>query len=295
MQIRRAQAMGFCFGVRDALEAALALDALEPTAIYGELVHNEAVQARLDEKGLQTLGEAARREASLPRRVMITAHGISNRERERLQTAGHELVDTTCPLVTRAHDAALKLAAEGRFVIVLGRQGHVEVQGLTGDLTAVAVVSSDAEVRDFGAEKLGIISQTTMTVAEAQRLIDLIRAANPSADIKVKDTICEPTKQRQRAITALARECDFVVVVGGARSNNAQELVRTCQALGTRAERVTSPEDLRPEWFEGIKVCGLTVGTSTPDTLIDAVEAALQSLDRPSRLSRDAPHPRNHA
>lgn len=278
MEVLRATAMGFCFGVRDALKLAFELDQPEQTTLYGEVVHNETVQARLREKGFHQLPEGERRRAAQTPRVLITAHGISHREKGELEADGHELIDTTCPLVRRAHFAALTLERQGYHVIVLGRSGHVEVRGLTGDLRSYSVVSSAFEVKRWLHTKLGVLCQTTFPVREAEALLRAIRAANPHAEVVFRDTICEPTKQRQQAIEDLIRDVQVVVVIGGARSHNTKQLAETVRRAGRVAHLVQSPADLQAAWFEGCQRVGLTAGTSTPDDVIDAVEHALHAL-----------------
>lgn len=276
MEVIRAKALGFCFGVRDALQVALALEQPEQATLYGELVHNEHVQAQLRKRGFVQLSEAGRRRAVETERVLITAHGISHREREELQSQGHKLVDTTCPLVRRAHFAALALARDGYHVIVLGRPGHVEVRGLIGDLPSYSVVSSPFEVKRWLHTKLGVICQTTFPEHEAEALLRAIRGANPQAEVVFRDTICEPTKERQRAVQQLIHAAEVIVVVGGARSHNSKQLVETIRRAGRVAHLVQGPEELRREWFQDCTRVGLTAGTSTPDSVIDAVEQALR-------------------
>lgn len=278
MEVIRAQAMGFCFGVRDALQLALELERPEETTLYGELVHNEQVLARLAARGFRQLGEEGRLGAVATPRVLITAHGISHRERGELLRTGAELVDTTCPLVRRAHDAALALAREGYHVVVIGRAGHVEVRGLTGDLDSCTVISRLEEVQRWAYSKLGVICQTTFPQADAEALLRAIRTANPHAEVLLRDTICEPTKQRQKALLELIDAVDVVVVVGGSRSHNTQQLQETCRRAGRAAHWVQGPAELDASWFEGCSRVGLTAGTSTPDDLVDAVAAALAAL-----------------
>lgn len=278
MEVLRATAMGFCFGVRDALELAFDLDHADKTTLYGEVVHNETVQARLRDKGFHQLPEGERHRAALTSRVLITAHGISNREKRELEEGGHQLIDTTCPLVRRAHVAALTLAHEGYHVIVLGRPDHVEVRGLVGDLSSYSVVSSAADIQRWPHTKLGVLCQTTFPEREAEALLRAIRAANPQAEVVFRDTICEPTKQRQQAIEDLIRAVEVVVVIGGARSHNTQQLAETARRAGRVAHLVQGPADLQAAWFDGCQRVGLTAGTSTPDDLIDAVEDALHAL-----------------
>lgn len=276
MQVIMAQAAGICFGVEDALAAAAGVSDPQAVTIHGELVHNPLVQKRLKDRGFQVNAEAHRAAAPTSGQILITAHGISNRERARLTAAGQQLIDTTCPLVRRAHDAALSLAREGRFVIVLGQAGHVEVEGLIGDLDACAVVSTVRDVRTYPNNKIGIVCQTTVPQREAQALRDAIAAANPGADLRFIDTICRPTKDRQRALEDILQQADAVVVVGGRHSNNTRKLLERCAAEGCQAWHVETAADVDAAWFSGCQVVGLTGGTSTlPETLREVHESLL--------------------
>ncbi|MCC6781704.1 MAG: 4-hydroxy-3-methylbut-2-enyl diphosphate reductase [Planctomycetes bacterium] len=288
MQVIRASAMGMCFGVRDALAAARAVDAPTDTTIWGELVHNDGVRAELAARGFEQRAESDRGSLPATTQVLITAHGIAERERERLRGAGHRLVDTTCPLVARAHAAALQLAAEGRHVVVLGKRDHVEVAGLTGDLASWSVVGHLSEVERWPHSRLGVLCQTTFQEIEARRLLDAIVAANPHADVVFRDTICEPTRQRVRALRELIDAVDLVVVVGGRHSNNTRQLVASVVKGGRRAIHVERAEQLDPRDFAACATVGLTAGTSTQDEVIDAVEAALRAMPATARPRPDA-------
>ncbi|MCA9796575.1 MAG: 4-hydroxy-3-methylbut-2-enyl diphosphate reductase, partial [Candidatus Eremiobacteraeota bacterium] len=217
--------------------------------------------------------------------VLITAHGISNRERERLQSQGKRLIDTTCPLVRRVHKSALRLARLGYFVVVVGRHEHVEVEGLIGDLEDYVVVSSVQEVACWNRRKIGVINQTTTRPELLQRIHATICQRNPEAEIELVDTICSPTRDRQQAVRELLDRVEALVVVGGANSNNTRE-------LGQMAERAQKPwlhiqqaDQLRPEWFTGFRLVGLTAGTSTPDSVIDEVHRRLITIAAASKIS----------
>lgn len=279
MEVLRASAMGFCFGVRDALAAALAVAEPHRVTIHGELVHNEAVHALLAGRGFRTVAED-RRAAALPatEQVLITAHGISDRERGRLLAGGKTLLDTTCPLVRKAHAAAVQLAAEGYHVLVLGKRGHVEVRGLTEDLPGFDVIGGLEDVRTFPHARLGIVCQTTVPIAQARALAQEIRCRNRHADVRFLDTVCEPTKQRIAAVEALLGRVDAMVVVGGRNSNNTAKLVELCARAGLPVVHVNAAAELDPAAFTGCRRVGLTAGTSTLDASIEEVHAALLAL-----------------
>jgi 4-hydroxy-3-methylbut-2-enyl diphosphate reductase len=278
MKIIKADVMGMCFGVRDALAIIDAVHEPETVTIHGELVHNEKVLDQLDQRGFHMLAEQRRRPLPMTDTVLITAHGISDKERARLTQAGKQLIDTTCPLVTRAHQAAQKLQAAGYHVLVIGKRGHVEVQGIIEDLTSFDVIQSPDEVRAYPHAKIGIMCQTTTPTRHADEIQAAVKVKNPRAEICIIDTICHPTKDHQKALDRLMDEVEMMIVVGGHNSNNTRQLVLRCQARGLPAHHVQGPEDLRPEWFDGVDTVGLTAGTSTLDDTIDAVEQAIEQF-----------------
>ena len=278
MQIVVADVLGMCFGVRDALAVIDDIARPDAVTIHGELVHNEKVLDHLHERGFHMVDEERRTSLPITDTVLITAHGVSQKERRRLEEAGKRLIDTTCPLVTRAHDAAQKLQRDGCHVLVIGKPGHVEVQGVIEDLASFDIVQSPEEVRTYPHVRIGIMCQTTTPVDLAHAIRRSVEAKNAHADVRFIDTICHPTKDHQKALERLMDEVEVMVVVGGHNSNNTRQLVLRCQAHGLPAYHVQGPDDLRPEWFDGIDTIGLTAGTSTLDETIDAVEAALQSM-----------------
>ncbi len=278
MEVIRADVLGMCFGVKDALAVIDAIDQPDRVTIHGELVHNPAVLARLDERGFHRMSEAGREGAPAPvtSDVLITAHGVSDAERDRLVAAGKRLIDTTCPLVLRVHRAARALEAQGYHVLVIGKHNHIEVRGLTGDLRAFDVLESPDDVRRFDVPRLGIVCQTTMPLRTVQSIRRVISRLNPDAqEIRFVDTVCRPTKERQRALERLVERVEAMVVVGGRNSNNTRELVSLCHERGVPARHVEGPGELDPSWFEGVSVVGLTAGTSTLDETIEAVYKAL--------------------
>jgi 4-hydroxy-3-methylbut-2-enyl diphosphate reductase len=277
MQVLLADAFGFCFGVRDALAAAEQTPLPDAVTIHGELVHNERVRSRLDTLGFHSVSENDRGQIPATPLVMITAHGVSDRERKRLEQSGKHLIDTTCPLVQKVHRAAQLLAGEGRHVLIIGRSGHVEVRGILEDLASGEAVESVESVERYPHERLGIVCQSTTPPRLAAAVNAAIRAANPRADIRFIDTICQPTRDRQDAVVRLLPLVDAMVVVGGRNSNNTRELAALCRDRGVPAFHVQTAADLDPRWFRGCRVVGLTAGTSTLDETIEEVRNALVS------------------
>ena len=153
------------------------------------------------------------------------------------------------------------------------------VRGLTGDLDEFDVVLTEDDVHQLAPRpRFGVAAQTTQPIERVRGLVALLRARFPASEVRFVDTVCQPTKQRQSAAVELARQVDVMIVVGGAHSNNTRELAATCARQGARVHQVQGPAEVRPEWLENAAVVGLTAGTSTPDTVIDAVEARLRAL-----------------
>ncbi len=278
MKVLRATEMGMCFGVRDALQIAQQVSNPSQVTIHGELVHNPAVIGQLKAAGFHQSSEQDRSAIASTPLVLITAHGISRHEQQRLEAAGKQLIDTTCPLVRRVHDAAMELKSEGRHVLLIGKAGHVEVQGIVEDLDSFDVVAHPSEVRCYDQLSLGIICQTTMPPDVVTEICSHIQLHNPQANIRMIDTVCHPTRRRQAALLELLGRVDAVVVVGGSNSNNTRRLVQLCHEHLKPALHVESADQLDPAWFSDVETVGLTAGTSTLDETIDAVERALQNM-----------------
>jgi 4-hydroxy-3-methylbut-2-enyl diphosphate reductase len=204
---------------------------------------------------------------------MITAHGASQHTIERVRARGLNVLEATCPLVRVAHAAIQQLVKEGYHPVIIGKRDHVEVRGLTEDLDACDIVLDEEDVAALAEHpRLGIAAQTTQPIDRVMHLVSLIEQRFPRSEVRFIDTVCQPTKQRQLAGVDLARQCDVVVVIGGAFSNNTRELVATCSAHCERVHHVQTADDLRPDWFAGARLVGVTAGTSTPDEVVDAVE-----------------------
>jgi 4-hydroxy-3-methylbut-2-enyl diphosphate reductase len=283
-----------CFGVRDAIALAVRQAANEPLTVLGDLVHNETVLAELRSRGVKIAQQVAAVET---RTVMITAHGASDRAMGWARERGLDVMEATCPLVRLAHRAVVKLARDGYHPVIVGKREHVEVRGLTEDLEDFDVVLSEADVLELRERtRFGVAAQTTQPIENVRGLVGLIRRRFPRAEVRFVDTVCRPTKQRQHAAIELAQQADVVVVIGGAHSNNTQELVRACGSYCGRVHHVQAANDLREEWFEGAQTVGVTAGTSTPDASIDEVEqwlnqlAARRNLEQPAHAVAELQH-----
>ncbi len=273
MKIIRAEHLGMCFGVKDAVALAYETARHEPLTILGDLVHNETVVAELRVAGVRVAQQPA--DINTPT-VMVTAHGTSERAMNETRGRGLKVVEATCPLVHVAHRAVARLVGEGFHPVIIGKRDHVEVRGLTGDLDVFDVVLNEEDVANLQERpRLGIVAQTTQPIDRVRQLVGLIRERFPESEVHFVDTVCQPTKQRQNAATELARQCNVVVVIGGAHSNNTHELVKTCSRFCARVHHVRTVSDLREDWFHREDTIGITAGTSTPDTVIAEVEQAI--------------------
>jgi 4-hydroxy-3-methylbut-2-enyl diphosphate reductase len=276
MKIIRAEHLGMCFGVKDAIALALETARHEPLTILGDLVHNDNVLAALKAKGVVIEQHA---EKVNTQTVMVTAHGASERALTRTRALGLRVVEATCPLVTVAHHAVLKLEREGFYPVIVGKRDHVEVRGLTEDLTEFEVVLSEADIFALKERaRFGVAAQTTQPIEKVRMLVNALRRRFPNSEVRFVDTVCRPTKQRQHAAVELAQQCDVVIVIGGAQSNNTRELVETCSRYCVRVHHVQTADDLRVEWLEGAGAAGITAGTSTPDEVIERVERTLREM-----------------
>jgi 4-hydroxy-3-methylbut-2-en-1-yl diphosphate reductase len=276
IRIIRAQHLGMCFGVRDAIALAHEHAAAKPLTILGDLVHNATVSADLRARGIAIAHDLADVTTAA---VMITAHGTSERMRAQTQARGFEVVEATCPLVHVAHRAVRALVRDGYHPVIVGQRGHVEVRGLTGDLDHFDVVLEDDDVRALQPHpKIGVAAQTTQSIVKVRHMVDLITQRFPDSIVRFVDTVCRPTKDRQIAAVDLSRQSDAVVVVGGANSNNTRELVQTCRRHCRHVYHVQTYADLRPGWFVDVRTVGITAGTSTPDEVIDEVDRRIRAF-----------------
>ena len=276
MKIIRAEHLGMCFGVRDAIALAVATAGREPLTVLGDLVHNETVLAELRAKGIRFEQKSA---TVGTQTVMVTAHGASERAMHETRQRGLNVLEATCPLVHVAHRALAELVQAGFHPVIIGKRDHVEVRGMTEDLNEFDVVLCEEEIGKLqDRPRFGVMAQTTQPIEKVRRLVQSLRDRFPNSEVRFIDTVCQPTKQRQSAAVEIAQKSDVVVVIGGAHSNNTHELVKTCSKFCPRVHHVQTAADLCEEWFGANDVVGITAGTSTPDAVIEAVHRRLQEI-----------------
>ena len=282
MEIILAKEMGFCFGVRRAVE--MMEDATReqgPMVSLGSVVHNPQVVSQLKNKGLDVI---ATLDQVSERPVAITAHGVSESVVRELESKDVRVVDTTCPIVTRSQQWAKRLAEEGFAVIIFGDPNHKEVRGVLGWAPgkAFAVTSIDqlAGLPDDLPTRIGVLSQTTETeghFAEFVRAL-LEQRMDRISELRVINTLCNATTSQQAAAQELAHQVDLMFVIGGCESANTRHLAEVAREEGVETYHVESAGDIQPEWLAGHERVGVTAGASTPDDAVDAVVARLREL-----------------
>lgn len=288
MEIIRAQAMGFCFGVRDAIDEVRDLGS-NGTPVYtlGAIVHNPQIAEELERINVHVIDDL--RDAPDGSVVAITAHGAPPALADDAARRGLRVIDTTCPLVTRIQKTAADLVAQRYSVLIYGDAAHKEVKGIVGWTGGKAqVITSLADLAGWQpTRRVALISQSTSNVEKFVALArDLVAdMVARGIEVRVINTICKPTKDRQRAVRELAGEVDVVVAIGGQASANTRKLVQAAKEEGIPAYQVERPSDVQPAWFDGVERVGLTAGASTPDTVIEAVDARIRSFDRGRRVS----------
>jgi (E)-4-hydroxy-3-methyl-but-2-enyl pyrophosphate reductase len=282
MEIIRSRDMGFCFGVRRAVEMMeREAETGQPIASLGSVVHNPQVVGRLKERGLDvvtTLDDIG------GRRLAITAHGVGPAVIEEAATRGYELVDTTCPIVTRAQQWAKKMVDEGFAVIVYGDPEHKETRGILGWGRGKAIVlRSEDEIDSLPDDlpsRVGVLVQTTHTEAHFASFVNrlLTTRMHKISELRVINTLCNATTGQQAAARELARAVEVVVVVGGKESANTRHLAEVCEEEGARAYHIETRDELQAGWFAGVQRVGVTAGASTPDYAIDDVVRRLEEI-----------------
>ncbi|MBX7157788.1 MAG: 4-hydroxy-3-methylbut-2-enyl diphosphate reductase [Verrucomicrobiae bacterium] len=277
MKIKLAKAYGMCFGVKDAIQ--LAYQNAKSLTIWGELVHNPIVLEELQKRGAYINKTLENPETLENKRVMITAHGVSNHMRQSLASRAQHLFDGTCPLVKKAHHTLARLVEQGYHPVVIGQRHHVEVKGLTGDYPNAVVIEKEEDMVLLPAyPRLGVIAQTTFRVETVQAFLEILKRMRPYAEIKFCDTVCQPTKDRQNAVKELAKEVNLLIVIGGKNSNNSTQLVHLARELNCPVHKVERAEEICESWFDDSMTVGVTAGTSTPESTIQAVIKKLEAI-----------------
>lgn len=277
LSIEVAQHAGVCYGVERALSLAAqaACEAHGPVQTLGPLIHNPLVVSELERAGVSVTDCVEDVEAGT---VVIRAHGVVPQVIERARERGLTVLDATCPYVKKVHMAAEKLVREGYQLIVVGESGHPEVEGIMGHADARArVVSSvdDLKILELS-QKVGVVVQTTQT---ANVLASISSALLPRvSELRVINTICAATQERQDSAAELATRVDAMIVVGGKNSGNTRRLAEICQSSCACTHHIEDVSELEASWFENAKRIGVTAGASTPSAHIDRAVEKIRSI-----------------
>ncbi|MER2298335.1 MAG: 4-hydroxy-3-methylbut-2-enyl diphosphate reductase [Pseudomonas sp.] len=279
MQIKLANPRGFCAGVDRAIE--IVNRALEvfgpPIYVRHEVVHNKFVVEDLRNRGAIFVEELDQ----VPDDVIVifSAHGVSQAVRQEAASRGLKVFDATCPLVTKVHIEVAKYSRDGRECILIGHEGHPEVEGTMGQYDpsnggAIYLVEDEDDVAQLQVndpDHLAFVTQTTLSMDDTSRVIDALRARFPNIGGPRKDDICYATQNRQDAVKQLAGECDVVLVVGSPNSSNSNRLRELAERMGTPAYLIDGAEDLQRNWFDQAARIGITAGASAPEVLVRGV------------------------
>jgi 4-hydroxy-3-methylbut-2-enyl diphosphate reductase len=275
MEIEKAAELGFCTGVRRAIDILeKAAHELGPLQTLGPVVHNQQVVERLAKSGVKVAESLDQLEGNI---VAISSHGVSPQVLEQIRDRGLQIVDTTCPFVRRAQVEARRLAQAGFLVIVFGEEGHPEVQGVLGFAPGKGLATLEPPKFDKPPQRIGILSQTTQSFSGfahfvssfADSYLDLI------SELRIVNTICDATRKRQQAALEVAKRVDLMLVVGSHHSANTQRLAELCSAV-VETYHIERVWEIDPSWLRNHQRIGVTTGASTPDEAIDEVMAKLK-------------------
>jgi len=273
---------GFCAGVDRAIE--IVERALEiygpPVYVRHEIVHNRHVVEELRAKGAVFVDDP---EQVPPGSLLVfSAHGVSPEVRRASEERGLSVIDATCPLVTKVHVEVQRMAREGDEIVLIGHQGHVEVEGTMGHAPErVRLVESVQDVQALEPRdptRLGCVTQTTLSVDDTREILEALGARFPDVRVPRKDDICYATQNRQDAVKGLTEEAEVVIVVGAPESSNSNRLVEVASKLGARAYLVQDAGEIDPDWIVGATCVGVTAGASAPELLVQQVVDRLDAL-----------------
>ena len=279
MQIKLANPRGFCAGVDRAIDIVnRALDVFgAPIYVRHEVVHNKFVVDSLRERGAVFVDELDQ----VPDDVIVifSAHGVSQAVQQEAKRRSLQVFDATCPLVTKVHMEVMRYSREGRECILIGHEGHPEVEGTMGQYDnrnggEIYLVEDDEDVARLqvkNPDALAYVTQTTLSMDDTAKVIDALREKFPSIQGPRKNDICYATTNRQDAVRQLALECDLVLVVGSPTSSNSNRLRELAERCGTEAYLIDGPDDIRCEWLQDKASIGITAGASAPEVLVQQV------------------------
>jgi (E)-4-hydroxy-3-methyl-but-2-enyl pyrophosphate reductase len=275
--IRRAKTQGFCFGVAITVKKAEeAVENRDRVTTLGHVVHNPQMVASLESKGLRNASSVDEVEGGA---LFVRAHGLPTTVFEKAAERGLEVIDATCPMVTKIHVQAEKLKAEGYKIVVVGDPNHPEVKGTLSHVPGAWCIATPDEVAALPrASRVGVVVQSTWSGVGFGEIVRRLSAKY--YEVRAVNTICTDTHNRQSEVVQLAREVEVIVVVGGKTSANTKHLAELATDGGARTHHIEGPDELQPGWFEGVATAGLMSGASTPGWLVDRVAERMEALSR---------------
>ncbi|MCH2114958.1 MAG: 4-hydroxy-3-methylbut-2-enyl diphosphate reductase [Pirellulales bacterium] len=290
MRVLLASPRGFCAGVNMAIEALeLALQALPtPIYVYHEIVHNKYVVDSFRNRGVVFVDSLTHVPPGAT--ILFSAHGVSPEIRQMARASNLRAIDATCPLVTKVHLEAVKYANLGYTIFLIGHEGHDEVIGTMGEAPeAIMLVETPEEVAAIQVadeSRVAYLTQTTLSVDDANRIIGRLRDRFPNIASPPKADICYATQNRQEAVSVLASEADLTLVLGSQNSSNSQRLAELSRERGVPAHLVDGPQDIDPDWFAGVETVLVTAGASAPEVVVEAVLDLLRNRYQATVQSR---------
>src|ERR1044071_5062067 len=280
MRILLANPRGFCAGVNMAIECVDRVLKLKgpPIYVYHEIVHNKHVVDRFVKQGVVFVNSIE--EVPAGGTVVYSAHGVSPEIRHKSETRNLIQVDATCPLVTKVHSEAIRFAKKKYTIVLIGHEDHDEVIGTLGEAPdCIRIVESPEDVANLeipADHKIAYLTQTTLSIDDAQRIIDALRKKFPHIHSPKKEDICYATTNRQQAVMELAPRSDLVLVVGSRNSSNSLRLVEIAENRGVKAYLVDDVSEINHDWLKGVKTLLLTAGASAPEDLVQAIITMLK-------------------
>jgi 4-hydroxy-3-methylbut-2-enyl diphosphate reductase len=275
MRVLLASPRGFCAGVNMAIDALdLAIQSLPPPIyVYHEIVHNKYVVNRFREQGVVFVDELT--DVPAGSTLLFSAHGVSPEIRRMARERNLRAIDATCPLVTKVHLEAIKYASQDYTILLIGHEGHDEVIGTMGEAPEAILLVETPEAVDqlqvADETKVAYLTQTTLSVDDANRIIRRLRERFPHISAPPKEDICYATQNRQEAVSVLAADADLTLVLGSQNSSNSQRLAELSRERGITAHLIDGVEDIDPIWFEGAQTVLVTAGASAPEVVVEAV------------------------
>ncbi|MFA4842517.1 MAG: 4-hydroxy-3-methylbut-2-enyl diphosphate reductase [Candidatus Omnitrophota bacterium] len=268
LKINLANSAGFCFGVRRALDIALkTANANCSVYMLGDIVHNEDVVRQIEKAGIKKIGWL---KAGKDRILLIRAHGTGRAILQRAGQLGYKIVDATCPMVKEIHKIARDMENKGYKIVIIGDKFHDEVLGIAGQLRKKAVIIDGLKhIPRIIAKKTAVVVQSTQNLEEVLKILKVLKSRVKT--LKFYNTICQPTRFKQREIRAMPLHNDAMVIIGSRTSANTRRLYEISKSINPKTYWVNSPRDLKPRWFRNVQSVGVTAGASTPGSTTNAV------------------------